>query len=60
MNVRFSMLFKFACASMFAGVALGAKYGHVGQLDEDSATLFHKAQLYNTTNGNPSDIKLLD
>ena len=54
------MLFKFACASMFTGVALGAKYGHVGQLDEDSAALFHKAQLYNTTNGMISDSQLLD
>ena len=50
MNIRFSLLFKCACASMFAGVSLGARYGHVGQLDEDSAALFHKAQLYNTTN----------
>ena len=50
MNIRFSYLFKFACASMFAGVSLGARYGHVGQLDEDGTALFHKAQLYNTTN----------
>lgn len=33
MNVRFNILFKIACGSMFAAVALGARYGHVGQLD---------------------------
>ena len=51
MNPRFSIPFKFACASMLTGVCLGARYGHVGQLDEDGAALFHKAQLYNTANG---------
>lgn len=52
MNVRFNILFKIACGSMFAAVALGARYGHVGQLDEDGVALFHKAQLYNATNCN--------
>jgi hypothetical protein len=36
---------------MLAGVSLGARYGHVGQLDEDGAALFNKGQLYNATNG---------
>jgi hypothetical protein len=51
MNTRFNILFKLACASMFAGVSMGARFGHEGQLDEDGVKLFHKAQLYNTTNG---------
>lgn len=51
MNTRFNILFKLACASMFAGVSMGARFGHEGQLDEDGVKLFNKAQLYNTTNG---------
>lgn len=50
MSVRFNWLFKLACASMFSGVALGARYGHQGQLNEEGTALFAKAQLYNTTN----------
>ena len=50
MKLRFNIFYKLACVSMFAGVALGARYGHVGQLDEDGAALFNKAQLYNISN----------
>lgn len=51
MNIRFNWLFKAACACMLGGVVMGARYGHVGQLDEDGTALFQKAQLYNATNG---------
>ena len=50
MNIRFNWLFKFACASMLAGTTLGAKYGHAGQLSEEGAPLFVKAQIYNISN----------
>ena len=50
MNIRFNWLFKTACVSMLGGVVMGARYGHVGQLDEDSSTLLQKAQLFNATN----------
>ena len=50
MNVRFNWFFKIACASMFTGVTLGARFGHQGQLTEEGAAMFGKAQLYNTTN----------
>jgi len=33
MNIRFNLFFKLAAASMFAGTLLGARFGHVGQLD---------------------------
>ncbi len=58
MNIRFNLLFKVAAASMLAGVTLGARYGHVGQLTEEGAALFHKAQLYNATNGKHSFMQL--
>jgi|JI10StandDraft_1071094.scaffolds.fasta_scaffold2490655_1 hypothetical protein len=51
MGTRFNIFFKLASASMLAGVSLGARYGHVGQLDEDGVALFNKGQLYNATNG---------
>jgi hypothetical protein len=60
MNIRFNILFKFACASMLAGVTLGARYGHTGRLDEDGASLFQKAQTYNITNGTGCHMKLWD
>ena len=50
MNIRFNWLFKFACASMLAGTTIGAKYGHAGQLSEEGAPLFVKAQIYNISN----------
>jgi hypothetical protein len=50
MSVRHTWLFKIACASMAAGVTLGARYGHQGQLNEEGAALFSKAQLYNISN----------
>ncbi len=52
MSLRFNWFFKFACASMFAGVTLGARFGHQGQLSEEGALIFPKAQLYNVTNSN--------
>lgn len=58
MSVRFNWFFKIACASMFTGVTLGAKYGHQGQLTEEGAQMFAKAQLYNTTNCNPAIMKV--
>lgn len=51
MNIRFNLNFKLACLSMLSGVLLGGRYGHVGQLDEDSLVLFQKAQHYNLGNG---------
>lgn len=51
MSTRFNIFFKLASASMLTAVSLGARYGHVGQLDEDGMALFHKGQLYNATNG---------
>jgi len=33
MNIRFNLFFKAAAASMLAGTMLGARFGHVGQLD---------------------------
>jgi hypothetical protein len=50
MNIRYNILFKIAAASMLGGVTLGARYGHVGQLNEEGAVMFQKAQLYNATN----------
>lgn len=50
MNIRFNWLFKLASLSMASGLALGARFGHEGQLDEDSAKLFGKAQYYNISN----------
>lgn len=50
MKPRFNILFKIACASMFTGVSLGAKYGHIGQLQEYEAELFNKGQMFNTMN----------
>jgi hypothetical protein len=50
MNLRFNWLFKLACASMAAGVTLGARFGHQGQLNEEGAALFTKAQMYNISN----------
>lgn len=55
MSVRFNVFFKLAAASMFFGVALGGRYGHQGQLTEEGAPLFAKAQLYNATNCNNYD-----
>lgn len=60
MNIRFNWLFKAACVSMLAGITLGAKYGHAGQLSEEGAPLFVKAQLYNISNSNIFDIKVWD
>ena len=60
MNIRYNILFKIAAASMFAGVTLGARYGHVGQLNEEGAAMFQKAQLYNATNGISPSIQLWD
>lgn len=59
MSVRFNWFFKIACASMFAGVTLGARFGHQGQLTEEGAQMFAKAQLYNTTNCNTPMMKVL-
>lgn len=53
-NVRFSWVFKLACASMFSFVALGAKYGHKGRLEEDGLAWLHKAQIYHLTNSTHS------
>lgn len=58
MSTRFNIFFKLASASMLTAVSLGARYGHVGQLDEDGMALFHKGQLYNATNGKPSLMQL--
>lgn len=44
---------------MFAGVTLGARFGHQGQLTEEGAQMFAKAQLYNTTNCNTPMMKVL-
>lgn len=52
MNVRFNLFFKIACASMGAGVILGARFGHQGQLSEEGSVLFSKAQVYNMSNSN--------
>jgi len=50
MSIKNKWLFQLACASMTLGVCLGAKYGHKGQLDEDSENLFNKTMLYNLSN----------
>lgn len=49
-NIKFNLIFKLGCASMFSLIAMGARYGHKGKLDEDGAALFHKGQLYHLTN----------
>ncbi len=49
-NLRFNWIFKFGCLSMFSFIALGARYGHKGKLDEDGTALFHKGQLYHLAN----------
>lgn len=49
-NLRFSWVFKFGCLSMFSLIAMGARYGHKGKLDEESFTLFQKGQFYHLTN----------
>ncbi len=51
-NARFNGVFKVGCLSMFSLVALGAMYGHRGKLDEDSVSLFTKAQTYHLANSN--------
>ncbi len=33
MNIRFNLFFKLAAGSMLVGTLLGARFGHVGQLD---------------------------
>jgi hypothetical protein len=50
MNIKFNWLFKLGCASMGSIVLLGARFGHVGQLSEEGAVMFNKAQLYNMSN----------
>ena len=45
---------------MLIGTVLGARYGHVGQLDDERAAQFQKAQLYNITNCIKCRIQLWD
>jgi hypothetical protein len=59
MSIRFNWLFKLGCASMLAGVALGGRFGHQGQLTEEGAVLFNKATIYNVTNSNPPSTQAL-
>ncbi len=49
-NLKYSWIFKLACASMFSLIGIGAKYGHKGKLDADQTALFNKAQLYHLLN----------
>jgi hypothetical protein len=35
---------------MIALIGLGARYGHAGRLDQDSVSLFNKAQFYHLIN----------
>ena len=60
MNTRFNIFFKLGAASMLIGTVLGARYGHVGQLDDERAAQFQKAQLYNITNCIKCRIQLWD
>jgi hypothetical protein len=39
-------LWRFGGLSTVALIMLGAKYGHTGRLDQDSTSLFNKAQFY--------------
>lgn len=50
MNIRFNIFFKLGAACMLAGTVMGARFGHVGQLDDERAAQFQKAQFYNLTN----------
>lgn len=50
MSIRFNWLFKLGCGGMLAGVALGARFGHQGQLTEEGTVMFNKATIYNITN----------
>lgn len=49
-NLRANIIFKVGCLSMFSFVALGARFGHKGQLEEEGQVLFQKGQLYHLTN----------
>lgn len=51
-NTRYNWVFKIGCLSMFALVALGARYGHRGKLDDEGVALFTKAQTYHLANSN--------
>ena len=46
MNVKRNIFFKLGCVGMITLIALGAKYGHTGALDEQGVAFFQKAQLY--------------
>ena len=58
-NLRYSWIFKLGCASMFALIGIGAKYGHKGRLEDDQVALFNKAQLYHLINSIISLMKML-
>ena len=49
-NLKYSWIFKLACASMFSFIGIGAKFGHKGKLDADQTALFNKAQIYHLVN----------
>lgn len=59
-NLRYSWIFKLGCASMFALIGIGAKFGHKGKLEDDQAALFNKAQFYHLINSIILFIKMLD
>jgi len=50
MNVKLYLFFKIDCESMAAGVILGVRFGHQGQLIELESTLFVRAQVFNMSN----------
>ena len=58
MNIRFNIFFKIGAACMLTGTILSARYGHVGQLDDERALTFQKAQFYNLTNCKKCSIQL--
>ena len=50
MKIQFNILFKMGCLGMLTFLGMGARYGHTGTLEQNSTTLFHKAQLYHFAN----------
>ena len=49
-NIKFNWIFKLGSLSMFSLVAIGARYGHKGKLDETGTAYLNKAQIYHLVN----------